>query len=232
MSELRALLADTAAKVLSRQPVDDAALRESGLLDVMMPEADGGFGGGWEDAYIVLSAVGAHALPGRIAEGITKPKGGGIEAMALARACQMAGAMQAALNLSVTYVRERKQFGKPLAGFQAIQQQLAVFAEETAATAMAAQAACRAADRGPATFEIGCAKLRANMAVGIATSVAHQVHGAMGFTAEYKLQSLTRLLWDWRSDSGNDRHWAERLGATIAAAGADGFWPALVAPPH
>jgi alkylation response protein AidB-like acyl-CoA dehydrogenase len=228
MSELRAILADTAAKVLSN--VDDAAVREAGLLDVMKPEAEGGFGGGWEDAYVVLSALGAHAASDGFAAEIVAPKSGGIETMALARACQMAGAMQAALDLSVAYVRERKQFGKPLASFQAIQQQLALFAEESAAAAMAAQAACRAADRGPGVFEIGCAKLRANMAVSVATSVAHQVHGAMGFTAEYKLQGLTRLLWAWRSDAGNDRYWADRIGAMMAAQGADGFWPSLAGP--
>ncbi len=61
-------------------------------------------------------------------------------------AAKMAGALQAALDLSIEYTRQRQQFGKPLASFQAIQQQLAVFAEETAAANMAAAAAFRAAD--------------------------------------------------------------------------------------
>jgi alkylation response protein AidB-like acyl-CoA dehydrogenase len=238
MNELRILLANTTEKVLSNLSGDDDsalnAARDAGLLDVMRPEEDGGFGGGWEEAFIVLRATGYYAAPPALGLAISMYKqrspNDELRAGALVRACQMAGAMQGALDLSVGYARERVQFGKSLSTFQAIQQQLALLAEETAATNMAAIAACRAADRGGALFEIASAKLRANIAVATVTSVAHQVHGAMGFTKEYKLQKLTRLLWQWRSDYGNDRYWADRLGKAIANHGADGFWPAIVQP--
>ena len=151
-----------------------------------------------------------------------------LRAMALARACQIAGAISAALALSVEHTRAREQFGRPLAGFQAIQQQLAVLAEEASAARAAAAAACRAADRGEASFEIAAAKMRANQAAGVAASIAHQVHGAIGFTREYALQKFTRRLWAWRSDYGNERKWAMDIGLRAARAGADGFWPALV----
>src|SRR3546814_4802940 len=49
---------------------------------------------------------------------------------ALARAMTMAGALDAALALSVNYANERVQFGKPLAKFQAVQQSLASFATQ------------------------------------------------------------------------------------------------------
>ena len=149
-------------------------------------------------------------------------------AMALARVCQMSGAISAALSLSVGYTRQREQFGRPLATFQAIQQQLAVLAEEEAAARAAAASACRAADGGEASFEIAAAKLRANHAAAIAASIAHQVHGAIGFTREYALQKFTRRLWAWRSEYGNERRWAAELGSRAAHAGAEGFWPALV----
>jgi len=149
-------------------------------------------------------------------------------ALALAGASQMAGAIAAALSLSVAHTRQREQFGRPLAAFQAIQQQLAVLAEEAAAARAASAAAARAADRGEASFEIGCAKLRANQAAGIAASIAHQVHGAIGFTREYALQTFTRRLWAWRSEYGNERHWSSEIGARAAKAGPDGFWPALI----
>jgi len=147
-----------------------------------------------------------------------------LPACALLRVGQMAGALERALELSVTYTRGRQQFGKPLAGFQAIQQQLAVLAEETAAAGMAAASACKAAGRGDAAFEIAAAKLRANMAARTATGIAHQVHGAMGFTAEYPLHRLTRRLWAWQTEFGNERHWAEMLGTEIAQRGPDNFW--------
>jgi acyl-CoA dehydrogenase len=149
--------------------------------------------------------------------------------LALLRTGQIAGALDHALELSVGYTRERQQFGRPLAQFQAIQQQLAVLAEETAAAGMAAAAAFKAMDRGDAGFEIAAAKLRANRAARLSTGIAHQVHGAMGFTAEYALHHLTRRLWAWQTEAGNERFWGERLGAQVAAQGPGVFWSDLVA---
>jgi len=152
-----------------------------------------------------------------------------LSALALLRTGQIAGALDHALELCVGYTRERQQFGRPLAQFQAIQQQLAVLAEETAAAGMAAAAAFKAMDWGNAGFEIAAAKLRANRAARTSTGIAHQVHGAMGFTAEYALHHLTRRLWAWQTEAGNERFWGECLGAQVAARGANAFWSDLVA---
>src|SRR3546814_14314072 len=108
----------------------------------------------------------------------------------------MAGALDAALALSVNYANERVQFGKPLAKFQAVQQSLASFATHAAAASRAAAGAAMAIDGGTDPgFEIGAAKLRANIAAGIRTHIASQVHGAIGFTQEFSRQRLTRRLW-------------------------------------
>ncbi len=131
--------------------------------------------------------------------------------------------MDAALAMSISYANERVQFGKPIGKFQALQQNLAIFAEEAAAVNCAGPAACRAMDKGDAGFEIAAAKLRANMAIGSGNMIAHQVHGAIGITREFGLQYFTRRLLSWRSEFGNDRIWADRLGAQVAAAGADDF---------
>ena len=229
MSELRTLLSDTTERVLASNP-DWAVIEEAGLTKVLVPEEQGGFGGTWEDAFVVVRACGAHAIDHPIAEAILDSTNVDDRDlyMAMILAAKMAGALSAALDLSVQYTRERQQFGKPLASFQAIQQQLAVFAEEAAAADMAAASAFRAAGRGDAWFEIACAKLRANQAARISVSIAHQVHGAMGFTAEYRLQHLTKRLWAWGSERGNERHWADKIGARIAARGPENFWLDLV----
>jgi acyl-CoA dehydrogenase len=148
---------------------------------------------------------------------------------ALARTAQIAGALDAALALSISHANDRVQFGKPIGKFQAVQQALAVFAEEAAAVNCAGQAAARAADRGDAGFEIAAAKLRAGMAAEIGAAVAHQTHGAIGFTREHGLHRLTRRLASWRSEFGGDRFWAERLAALVAEAGPDGLWPLITA---
>jgi acyl-CoA dehydrogenase len=147
---------------------------------------------------------------------------------ALARTAQIAGALQSALERSIAYAQERKQFGRPIGQFQAVQQQLALFGAETAAAACASRSAAIAASAGEASFQIAAAKLRANQAIGFATATAHQVHGAIGFTREYALRHATQRLWSWRSEYGNDRYWSEQLGCAVLARGADTFWSDLV----
>jgi acyl-CoA dehydrogenase len=147
-----------------------------------------------------------------------------IEMGALARTCQIAGALGAVLDMTIEHAKTRQQFGRAIGNFQAIQQQLAIFASESAAVGAAAAAACAAADRSAAGFEIAAAKLRANRAVDIATNVAHQVHGAIGITAEHALHRYTQRLWSWKSEFGNDRTWAMELGTAVAGRGADNLW--------
>lgn len=146
---------------------------------------------------------------------------------AFLRTAQIAGALDAALAASIAYANERVQFGKPISKFQTVQQNLAIFAVEAAAVNSAGQAAARAADAGDASFEFAAAKLRANSAAGQGAALAHQVHGAIGFTLEHSLHRLTRRLTGWRSEFGGDRFWAERLGRRVAQLGPEGLWPEL-----
>ena len=144
---------------------------------------------------------------------------------ALARASQMAGALEAALELTVRYANERAQFGRPIAKFQAIQQQVAVLAANVAAAGAACDAAIAAAEAQWGEFAIAAAKARINEAASVAAAIAHQVHGAMGFTAEHALHLFTTRLWSWREEFGDESFWWARLGAMAAAAGGDGLWP-------
>lgn len=146
---------------------------------------------------------------------------------AFLRSAQIAGALDAALAASIAYANDRVQFGKPIAKFQTVQQNLAIFAVEAAAVNTAGQAAARAADAGDASLEFAAAKLRANAAAGQGAALAHQVHGAIGFTLEYSLHRLTRRLTGWRSEFGGDRFWATRLGRQVAALGPQGLWHEL-----
>lgn len=143
---------------------------------------------------------------------------------ALARTAQIAGALDAALAMSVDYANQRQQFGRALGKFQAVQQSLATFACEAAAANCAAIGVAQAMARGHAPYEIAAAKLRAGRAVGVGAALAHQVHGAIGFTQDYALHPFTRRLWAWRSEFGNDAYWSAQLGPQIIARGADNFW--------
>jgi alkylation response protein AidB-like acyl-CoA dehydrogenase len=153
---------------------------------------------------------------------------------ALFRTLQMAGALAAALTLTVGYARDRVQFGKPIAKFQAVQQQIARAAAEVAAASAAAGAALVAAEREDAAqpWETACAKLRAGEAADSVTAIAHQVHAAMGFTQDYALQRSTTRLWAWRDEFGGETEWAAWIGAEVAKLGGDGLWAGLIDPPR
>lgn len=144
---------------------------------------------------------------------------------ALARSAQIAGALEYVLEQSVNYANERVQFGRAIGKFQAIQQELARLAGEVAAAGAAAEAAAHALDAGSAGFEIAVAKARASEAASVATSIAHQTHGAIGFTYEHSLHFATRRLWSWRAEFGSETYWQECLGRELAARGADQLWP-------
>jgi acyl-CoA dehydrogenase len=149
---------------------------------------------------------------------------------ALARAVLMAGALERALDTAVTYAGERRQFGRQIGKFQAVQQQLAVMAGQVAAAGAAADAGIEAlacGDPAMEEFMIAIAKTRVGDAATLASEIAHQVHGAIGFTKEYSLQLSTRRLWSWRDEFGSDTEWAARVGAFVCARGADALWPTL-----
>jgi alkylation response protein AidB-like acyl-CoA dehydrogenase len=153
---------------------------------------------------------------------------------AVARTCQMAGALQAILARSVTYAGERVAFDRPIGKFQAIQHALARLAGETAAALAASGSAADAladpaCDAGGLLLEVAGAKIRVGEAAAAGAAVAHQVHGAIGFSTEHTLHRFTRRLWAWRDDFGNETAWAVRLGSWVAARGADALWPVVAA---
>jgi acyl-CoA dehydrogenase len=102
-------------------------------------------------------------------------------------------------------------------------------AQHAALVTMAAEVATAAAERGPATFEIAAAKVLAGQAAAAATRAAHQAHGAMGMTQEYPLQHLSRRMWAWRHEYGDETSWATRLGRASASARADALYPSITA---
>lgn len=149
---------------------------------------------------------------------------------ALCRVAAMTGALEKVLELTVNYAKERVQFGRPIGKFQAVQQQIAVLATQVAASSAAAQAAIEASAEGPAFFEIAAAKTRIGEAAGIAASIAHQVHGAMGFTHEHSLHLSTRRLWAWRDEFGSETEWASWIGTAVARVGGENLWSFLTMP--
>jgi acyl-CoA dehydrogenase len=173
----------------------------------------------------------------------------------LFRSLLIAGAAQRALDLTVTYVQEREQFGRRLARFPTVQQELARMAGEVALIGAATQAAVAAeelavrdlAAGGPASAgkpgagegvsAVVAAKAQASSGAGVVAAIAHQLHGAIGTTEEHRLRLTTTRLWSWRDEDGSEAECFAELGraalaaATGAGAGAGGLWPWLSGSP-
>lgn len=145
------------------------------------------------------------------------------------RSVEIAGALAQALDMTVRYAQERVQFGRPIAKFQAVQQNLAMLAGHAAAASAAADIAIAAVERGLDRFAIAAAKARAGEAAGGGAALAHQVHGAIGFTHEHMLHYATRHLWSWRDEFGSEAEWSLVIGREVAAAGADALWRGITA---
>lgn len=146
---------------------------------------------------------------------------------ALMRAIAMSGALDRVLELTVDYAGTRVQFGRPIGKFQAVQQQIAVLASHVAAARAAVGAILAAAPGSPMTFEIAAAKCRVGEAATAASEIAHQVHGAMGFTYEHSLHRSTRRLLSWREEFGSESEWAIWMGRVACATGGAKLWPLI-----
>ena len=145
------------------------------------------------------------------------------------RTLMIAGVLEAMTDMTVQYAQDRVQFGRPIAKFQAIQHNLASLASQAAAAGAAADVAAEAVADGVRVPAIAAAKTRAGEAAGIGAGIAHQVHGAIGFTYEHRLHFFTKRLWAWRDEYGSEAEWAEFLGRHMARAGADNFWAEVTA---
>jgi acyl-CoA dehydrogenase len=145
------------------------------------------------------------------------------------RAQQIAGALTRLTEMTTQYAQDRVQFGRPLGKFQAVQQNLAILAGQTAAASAAADLAAQAVADGLKILPIAAGKARAGEAAGIGAAIAHQVHGAIGFTFEHTLHFVTRRLWSWRDEFGKDSMWQALLGRHMVGAGADRLWAEITA---
>lgn len=153
---------------------------------------------------------------------------------AFGRSCQMLGALRAALRLTHEYTVLRQQFGKPLTAHQAVRHTLADMACEVAAAETAvAHALGRLPGPGEpcdteAAVAVAAAKARVSEAATVVARAAHQLHGAVGMTAEHPLHHFTTRLWSWQDECGSADYWSRRVAGLVRTGYAGDLWAALV----
>lgn len=151
---------------------------------------------------------------------------------AVTRSLQIAGALETLLDLSVAYSQERVAFEKPIARFQAVQHNLARLSGEVAAAVAVAESAADAlatlpADANELLLEVASAKIRCGEAAEAGARIAHQVHGAIGYTDEHVLHRYSLRALAWRDEFGNESTWARRLGSIVCGQSSAQLWNLL-----
>ncbi|HZT65007.1 MAG TPA: acyl-CoA dehydrogenase family protein [Acidimicrobiales bacterium] len=136
---------------------------------------------------------------------------------ALGTAAQLIGVGQAMLDLTVDYVKERRQFGVPVGSFQAVKHRLA---DAHKALAFARPAVLRAAwsvaSSAPTTGrDVALAKAMASEAADHTGRACLQCHGAIGYTVEYDLHLFLKRAWALSRAWGDSRWHRRRVAAAI-----------------
>jgi alkylation response protein AidB-like acyl-CoA dehydrogenase len=140
----------------------------------------------------------------------------------LSAAGQLLGLAQRMLDLSVDYVAQRKQFGKPIGSFQAVKHHLADVATriEFAKPVLYRAAYALAHDEAGADARVSHAKLACGEAAWLAARHGIQVHGAMGYTWEVDLQMFMKRAWALDASWGDRGFHKARVADAILVEGA------------
>jgi len=136
---------------------------------------------------------------------------------ALAAAAQCLGIAQQLLDLTVAYVQDRQQFGKPVGVNQAVKHHLANvgLAIEFARPVTYRAAWCVANEHPELTLEVSTAKALASDAVDLACRHALQCHGAIGYTVEYDLQLWLKRGWALAASWGDATWHRQRVADAV-----------------
>jgi alkylation response protein AidB-like acyl-CoA dehydrogenase len=182
------------------------ALDQAGYLDALRELPLG-------EVEPLLRALGARAVDAPVADtmaarAVPEPSRALLAVMA---AAEMAGTGERLLAMSLEYASTREQFGRPIGKFQAIQQQLAVMAEQVMLTRIIAQSGC-ARGLEPPVAAAAVAKSVASSAAPVIAAIAHAIHGAIGITAEFPLHRLTARLHALRWAHGSESYWNRQIG--------------------
>jgi acyl-CoA dehydrogenase len=145
--------------------------------------------------------------------------------LGLLRAAALTGAVEGAYELTRGHVITREQFGQPLVRIPAVASNLAI----VKAAAIQCDAALARACERVSLASVAAARIVAGRAATQTARIAHQLHGAIGVTEEYRLHRFTKRLWAWRDADVPEYEWSVLLGDLAATVGEPAFWDDLTA---
>lgn len=157
-------------------------------------------------SYTVLKTIGRDKLCEVVFDQVKVPKesilgqlDGGwsevqkiVERAAVSKCCEMVGGLQQVLEMTVDYAKERVQFNRPIGSFQIIQHYCVDMVTDVEGSRFSTyQAAWRLSEGLPCRREAAIAKGWIGQAFEHAITLAHQIHGAIGFTMDHDLHFYT-----------------------------------------
>lgn len=151
------------------------------------------------------------------------------DAGAVGAAAVLIGLGRALVQMTVTYVKDRRQFGVPVGSFQAVKHHLAdatmhiEFAAPAVWAAAYALAHPGAQDREERARSVSLAKAVASDAATLVARKALQCHGAMGYTDDYHLHLWLKRVWCLAAAYGSAAEHRRRIGASLGIARAGGM---------
>jgi alkylation response protein AidB-like acyl-CoA dehydrogenase len=142
--------------------------------------------------------------------------GPALDRAAVLRGAEIVGAGERLLAMSVAYANQRRQFGRPIGQFQAVQYLCTDIAIDTHLTDLFTRQAAWRLDHGfPARREVALAKGYASRAAQRIVHRAHEVHAGVAFMLETDVQLFTRRVKHWELDLGDARHHDETVAASL-----------------
>ncbi|MGE8001110.1 acyl-CoA dehydrogenase family protein [Lysinibacillus sp. NPDC093190] len=136
----------------------------------------------------------------------------------------MTGAIDKINDLTVQYTKEREQFGRPIHRFQLVQQHIVHLAGETAIALAAFNNLTEALQMNNQNSEVAYACIRFEEIIQAVTTIAHQVHAAIGTTHEHSLHQFTRRLWSWRDEGASTSYWTNFVATQLLENSGDSLW--------
>lgn len=127
------------------------------------------------------------------------------------------GACEGALELSVTWAKDRQQFGRPIGSFQTVSNRCADMrlAVDAARLLVWEAAWSLSAGRPDAAARVSTAKGYLNGAAEVVVTNSHQVHGALGYSTEYPLHVFTRSLKAFQASLGTTEHHLDAVATSL-----------------
>ena len=137
-----------------------------------------------------------------------------VEKATAIRCAEMLGGARQVLEMTVSYAKDRTQFGHPIGSFQAIQHALAdMFTDVEACSVTTYNAIWRLSAGLPASQEVSMAKALVSEAFKKAATSAHQIHGAVGFTEDHDLPLYFKRAKAWELSLGDAHFHFDKIAA-------------------